>query len=78
MNDDTLGNAWTTLEPTSDRRRRIEARVSAWLEARDTPLTAEWLALFSLAPLTALGLATVSTVAIVLAPPVVWVAVALL
>ena len=78
MNDETLGNAWATLEPTSDQRRRIEARVSAWLEARDTPLAAEWLALFSVAPLTGLGLATVSAVAIVVAPPLVWFAVALL
>ena len=44
MNDEELGDAWTTLEPTVRQRRRIDARVFAWLEARDTPLAAEWLA----------------------------------
>ena len=33
MNDEELGDAWTTLEPTVRRRRRIDARVFAWLEA---------------------------------------------
>lgn len=78
MNDEALGDAWATLEPTGLRRRRIDARVSAWLEARDTPLAAEWLGLFRVAPLTALGLATVSSLSIVAAPPLVWVARALL
>ena len=62
MNDEELGDAWTALEPTMRRRRRIDARVFAWLEARDTPLAAEWLELFSVAPFAALGLATVSAV----------------
>jgi hypothetical protein len=78
MNDETLGIAWTTLEPTSHRRRRIDARVLAWLEARDTPLAAEWLALFKVAPLRALGLATLSAVSIVAAPPLLLFARALL
>ena len=78
MNDEALGNAWTTLEPAGHRRRRIEARVSAWLEARDTPLAAEWLGLFKGAPLPALGLATGSAVAIAAAPPLVWFALALM
>ena len=42
MNDEELGGVWTTLQPTVRQRRRIDARVSAWLEARDTPLAAEW------------------------------------
>jgi hypothetical protein len=41
MNDEELGDAWTTLEPTVRRRRRIDARVFAWLDASDTPLAAE-------------------------------------
>ena len=78
MNDEELGDAWTTLEPTVRRRRRIDARVFAWLEARDTPLAAEWLGLFRVAPFAALGLATVSAVSIVTATPLVWFARALM
>ena len=72
MNDDALSNVWTTLELTRDRRRRIDARVSAWLDARDTTLAAEWLGLFRLAPLPALGLTTVSAVVLLLSPPLGW------
>jgi hypothetical protein len=78
MTDEELGYAWTTLEPTWPRRRRIEARVVGWLEARDTPLAAEWLELFKTAPFAASGLATVSVVAIVAATPFVWFARALM
>jgi hypothetical protein len=78
MSDEALAAAWTTLEPTVQRRRRIDARVSAWLEARDTPLAAEWLRLFRVAPLPALGLAAASAVSIVTAPPLVWFARALM
>jgi hypothetical protein len=78
MNDEELGDAWTTLEPTVRRRRRIDAHVFAWLEARDTPLAAEWLGLFRVAPFAALGLATVSAVSIVTATPLVWFARALM
>ena len=78
MNDEELADAWTTLEPTVGRRRRIDAHVFAWLEANDTPLAAEWLGLFRVAPFTALGLATVSAVSIVIATPLVWFARALM
>ena len=78
MNDEELGDAWTTLEPTVRQRRRIDARVFAWLEARDTPLAAEWLGLFRVAPFAALGLAAVSAVSIVTATPLVWFARALM
>ena len=78
MNDEALGHAWTTLEPTGHRRRRIDAQVSAWLDARDTPLAAEWVGLFRVAPFSAFGLAAVSAVSIVTATPVVWFARALM
>lgn len=78
MNDETLDSAWTALEPSADRRQRIDAQVTAWLDARDTSLASEWLALFKLAPLPALGLATVSAVAIAAAPPLIWFAQALM
>ncbi len=72
MNDEEFGNAWTTLRPSMPRRQRIDARVFAWLEARDTPLAAEWLGLFRAAPFAALGLATVGAVSIVTATPLPW------
>jgi hypothetical protein len=78
LNDESLSEAWTTLEPAEDRRRRIETRVQAWLDARDTPLAAEWLGLVRVAPLPAVGLAAVSAVAIVMTPPMVWIAWALM
>jgi hypothetical protein len=77
VNDEELGEAWTTLAPAVHRRRRIDARVSAWLGARDTPLAAEWLGLFRVAPIAAPGLAAVSAVSIFTAP-LVWFARALL
>ena len=78
MNDEELADAWTTFEPAMRRRRRIDARVFAWLEARDTPLAAEWLELFRVAPFAGLGLATVSAVSIVTATPLLWFARALM
>ena len=78
MNDEALGRAWATLEPTGQLRRRIDTRVLAWLDARDTPLAAEWLEQFRVAPLPAFGLAIASAVSIVAAPPLVWFARALM
>ena len=78
MNDEQLADAWTALEPTAPQRRRIDARVSAWLEARDTPLAAEWLELFRVAPFPALGLAAVSAVSVVTVTPLAWFARALM
>ncbi len=72
MNDDELVGVWATLQPTAPQRRRIDVRVSAWLEARDTPLAAEWLGLFRIAPLSSAGLVALSALAIAMAPPVVW------
>ena len=78
MTDEELVDVLTALEPTALQLRRIDARVSAWLEARDTPLAAEWLELFKVAPFSALGLATVSAVSVVTAIPLVWFARALM
>jgi hypothetical protein len=77
MNDEVLARAWTTLQPTAHQRQRIDARVGAWLEARDTTLAAEWLGLFRVEPLAAVGLAAASAVAIATAPPLIWLALAL-
>jgi len=78
MNDEELGAVFTTLQPTVGQRRRIDARVFAWLEARDTPLVAEWLGLFSATPFSASCLVAVSAVSVVTATPVIWVARALI
>ena len=78
VNDEELGAVWTTLQPTVSQRRRIDARVSAWLDARDTPLAAEWFGLFRAAPFSAIALAAVGAVSVVTATPVVWLARALL
>jgi hypothetical protein len=72
MNDEELGVVWTPLHPTVLLRRRIDARVFAWLEARETPLASEWLGLFKAAPLSAVGLVSVSALSIATAPPLVW------
>ena len=72
MTDDDLTQAWTALEPADPQRGRIDAQVSAWLDAHDTPLAAEWLALFRAAPLAGPGLALASAVSIsVFAAPVI-------
>jgi hypothetical protein len=77
MNDEELTGVWTTLDPTAAQLRRIDARVSGWLEAHDTSLAAEWIALFRIAPFGALGLAAASAVAIVAVSPILWFARAL-
>ncbi len=69
MTDDTLTELWTTLEPAD--RRRIDAQVFEWLEARDTSLAAEWLQLFRIDPLPALGLSALSAVSLML-PLLAW------
>jgi len=72
MNDDALRDAWSTLEPTAFERRRMEARVDAWLDAHDTSLLSEWISLFRLQPLSAAGLVTASAVSLATAPPMLW------
>lgn len=73
MNDEELVAVWRALHPTLRQRRRLDARVSMWLEAGDTPLVAEWLGLFRVAPFSATGLVAVSAVAVATAAPLVWV-----
>jgi hypothetical protein len=78
MNDERFDDLWATLQPTADQCRRIDAQVFAWLEAHDTPLAAEWLGLFKVAPFSATGLVAVSAVAVAMATPFLWLARALL
>ena len=74
MNDEELGGVWATVQPTERQRQRIDARVFAWLEARDTPLVAEWLGLLKDAPFPAVGLVAVSAMSILAAAPFLWLA----
>jgi hypothetical protein len=76
--DDELGGTWTALGPTGLQRQRMEARVFSWLEARDTPLALEWLGLFRVTPLSAIGLLAASTASLATATPILWLARALL
>ena len=78
MNDEELAGVWPVLRPTMEQRRRIDARVSAWLEAHDTSLAAEWFGLFRIAPVSALGLVAASAVSIATVPPLIWLARALI
>ena len=78
MTDDELDALWETLEPTAPQRQRIDARVAEWLEARDTSLAAEWFALFRVAPFSTAGLVAASAVSLATAPPLIWLARALM
>lgn len=72
MNEEELSGVWTTLQPTMLQRRRIDARVSSWLEARDTSLAAEWLGLFRIAPFSGVGLVAASAVSLAFSTPFFW------
>lgn len=78
MNDADLVALWAELGPDVRRRARIEARVFEWLEASETSLVGEWLALLRVEPLTGLGLAAVGAGAVVFLTPVGWLAALLL
>ena len=72
MNDTELMSIWSTLEPSTRRRARIETRVFEWLEASETSIAAEWLGLLKVEPLTALAYASVGAVSLLLLTPVGW------
>jgi hypothetical protein len=78
MTDDELVTTWMALEPTAVQRRRLDARVAAWLEARETPLSLEWLGLLKVSPIATTAFAAVGAVSIAIAPPFLWIAGALL
>lgn len=78
MNETELAGIWAALAPTSEQRRRCEARVQGWLEARESSLIAEWLGLIKANPIAGLGLATVAACLVLIATPLSWVAFAVL
>ena len=68
VNENELVETWNTLDPGVDNRRRIDTYVGHALEALDTPLAAEWFALFRAAPIRTVGFSLVSAVSIVAGP----------
>ena len=73
MNEADLAALWSQLGPDTRRRARIETRVFEWLEASETSLAGEWLALLKVEPVTGLAFAAVGAVSLVLLTPVGWV-----
>ena len=72
MNDMELVSTWSALEPSARRRARVETRVFDWIEAGETSIAGEWLALLKVEPLTALACVSVCAVSLVLLTPVGW------
>jgi hypothetical protein len=72
MNDTELTSTWSTLEPSSRRRARIETRVFEWIEASETSLAGEWLGLLKVEPLKGLAFVAVGALSLVLLTPVGW------
>jgi hypothetical protein len=72
MNDTELTAAWSALEPSAQRRARIETGVFEWLEAHEASLLKEWLGLLKLEPLAGLAYAAVGAVSLMLLTPVGW------
>ena len=74
MNDEELAILWSEWEPTARQSRRMEAHVTAALDAHDTSLLAEWLALVDIGPWHAIGLVTASVVSVATTVPLLLVA----
>jgi hypothetical protein len=72
MNDTELIGAWTALEPSAQRRARIETRVFEWLEASESSIVGEWLGLLKVEPLSVLAYAAAGAVSLVLLTPIGW------
>ena len=72
MNETELTATWTALEPSVRRRARIETQVFDWLEASETSIAGEWLALLKVEPLSVLAYASAGAVSLVLLTPVGW------
>jgi hypothetical protein len=73
VNDGELTAAWAALEPTAQRRRRVDTRVFEWVEARETSLASEWLGLLTIHPVAGLSLSAAGALSLALATPLNWV-----
>jgi hypothetical protein len=74
MNDAELMSLWSALEPSTRRRARIETRLFEWIEAKETSIAAEWLALLNVEPVSVLAYAAAGAVSLWLLTPIGWVA----
>ena len=74
MNDTELVSLWSTLEPSTRRRARIETRLFDWLDASETSIAAEWLGMLKVEPLTALAYASIGVISLFVLTPVGWLA----
>jgi hypothetical protein len=72
MNEMELTATWAALEPSARRRACIETRVFDWLEASETSIAGEWLALLKVEPLSVLAYAAAGAVSLVLLTPIGW------
>ena len=72
MNEVELVSAWSMLEPSARQRARIERRVFEWIEASETSITGEWLALIKVEPLWVVAFASVGAASLALLTPVGW------
>ena len=72
MNENELKEHGLTLEPAPAQRRRIEARVRGWLEAKDASLAAEWLELLKVNPVARIGFSAVAACLVLVATPLSW------
>ncbi len=69
MTEDDLITAWQALEPSPAARARMENQVMAWLDATETPLWDEWLALLRIAPIRGLSFSLAAALALLLTTP---------
>jgi hypothetical protein len=74
MDEVEISGAWATLEPSARRRARIETRVFDWLEASETSLAGEWLALLKVEPLAVLAYVSVGAISVLALTPIGWLA----
>jgi hypothetical protein len=74
MTDAEISQAWSTLEPSTRERVRIESRVLEWVEASETSLVTEWLDFIRVNPIGGLGLVAASAVSLLMLTPLGWVA----
>jgi hypothetical protein len=78
MTDTEMTELWSTLQPSTRERVRIESRVREWVEASETSLLTEWLVLIRVNPIGGLGLALASALSMLMLTPVGWLASAML
>jgi hypothetical protein len=68
MTDGEITQLWSTLEPSTRERARIESRVLEWVEASETSL------LIRVNPIGGLGLAAASALSLLMLTPLGWIA----